>query len=249
MVDRRANDTAADFVREKIRETVHDPAVAEALCPTDYPIGTKRICLDTRYFETYNRANVTLVDIRKSAVEAVTTAGIRTHDEEYELDSIIFATGFDALTGALLAIDIKGQGDLALRQKWAEGPRNYLGLMVHGYPNLFTLIGPGSPSVLSNVVHSIEQHVDWVTDCIAYLREHSIARIQPQAEAEEQWVDHVREVANTTLYPSAASWYMGANIPGKPRVFLPYIGGTNTYRRICDEVAAKNYRGFLLEPT
>lgn len=249
LLDKRANHTAAEFVRAKIRATVKDPATAEALCPTDYPIGTKRICLDTGYFETFNRDDVTLVDLRRSPIEAITERGVRTGEAEYELDAIVFATGFDALTGSLLAIDIKGRGGLPLRDKWAEGPRNYLGLMVHGFPNLFTITGPGSPSVLSNVVHSIEQHVDWLADCIAHLRAHGITRMEPEQAAEDRWVDHVREVAAATLYPSAASWYMGANVPGKPRVFLPYIGGTNTYRRICDEVVAEGYDGFVLERT
>jgi cyclohexanone monooxygenase len=247
MLDMDANQTAAEFVRAKIRATVNDPATAAALSPTDYPIGTKRICLDTQYFETYNRDNVTLVDLRATPIEALTETGLRTENADYQLDAIIFATGFDAMTGSLLAMDIKGRDGISLRDKWAEGPRNYLGLMVHGFPNLFTVTGPGSPSVLSNVVHSIEQHVDWLADCIAYLRQHGITRMEPQREAEDRWVDHVREIANTTLYPKAASWYMGANIPGKPRVFLPYVGGTNTYRRLCDEVAAEGYRGFTLE--
>ena len=241
-----ANDTAAEFVRPKIRATVHDPAVADALCPNGYPIGTKRICLDTGYFETFNRSNVALVNLRRIPIEAITPAGICTTDGEHPLDAIVFATGFDALTGSLLAMDIRGAGGVTLRDRWAEGPRNYLGLMVRGFPNLFTITGPGSPSVLSNVVHSIEQHVDWLDGCIAYLRHHGVTRIEPEQGAEDRWVDHVREVAGTTLYPSAASWYMGANIPGKPRVFLPYIGGTNTYRRICDDVAANGYEGFSL---
>ena len=246
LVDREANDTAAEFVRTKIRSLVHDPDVADALCPTGYPIGTKRICLDTGYFEAFNRSNVTLVNLRRTPIEAITPHGVRTTGSEHRLDALMFATGFDALTGSLLAMDIRGAGGIALRDRWAEGPRNYLGLMVRGFPNLFTITGPGSPSVLSNVVHSIEQHVDWLDGCIAHLRRHGITRIEPEQDAEDRWVDHVRKVAGTTLYPSAASWYMGANIPGKPRVFLPYIGGTNTYRRICDGVAAKGYEGFAL---
>ena len=246
-VDRAANDTAAEFVRAKIRAAVKDPATAEALCPTEYPIGTKRICLDTNYFETFNRDDVTLVNLRRTPIEAITPRGTRTSAAEHALDAIVFATGFDALTGSLLAVDIKGRGGVALRERWAEGPRNYLGLMVRGFPNLFTVTGPGSPSVLSNVVHSIEQHVDWIADCIGHMRAQDLVSIEPEPEAEQRWVEHVREVADTTLYPSAASWYMGANIPGKPRVFLPYIGGTKTYRRICDEVAGDGYRGFALE--
>ena len=246
LIDPDANRTAADFVRAKIRAAVRDPRVADALCPTDYPIGTKRICLDTKYFETFNRDDVTLVNLRETPITAITRDGIRIGEVEHAVDAIVFATGFDALTGSLLAMDIRGAGGATLCDAWAEGPRNYLGLMVHGFPNLFTVTGPGSPSVLSNVVHSIEQHVEWISDCIAYLREHRITSMEPEQAAQDRWVDHVREVAATTLYPTAASWYMGANIPGKPRVFLPYIGGTNTYRTICDDVAARGYEGFVL---
>lgn len=241
-----ANDTAADFVRDRIREIVRDPRTAEALAPKDHPIGTKRICVDTSYFETYNRPNVTLVNLRETPLEAITATGVRTGAGEVAVDAIVFATGFDAMTGALLALDIRGRDGLALAEKWAAGPRTHLGLMTAGFPNLFMITGPGSPSVLSNMMVSIEQHVDWIGDCLAALGRRQAALIEPTEAAEEAWVRHGMEVANRTLYPRAASWYMGANVPGKPRVFLPYIGGVGTYREICDEIAADGYRGFRI---
>jgi cyclohexanone monooxygenase len=246
LTDKDANDTAAEFFRAKIRAIVRDPAVADALAPRDYPIGTKRLCVDTGYYDTFNRDNVTLIDIRKAPIEAITPEGLRTRDQAYALDSIVFATGFDAMTGALLGIDIRGRSGQTLREAWAEGPRTYLGLAVAGFPNLFAITGPGSPSVLSNMIVSIEQHVDWIADCIAYLREHGRACIEATAEAQEAWVAHVNEVGNLTLYPRANSWYMGANVPGKPRIFMPYIGGVGAYRQKCDDVAAKGYEGFRL---
>ena len=246
ILDRAANGTAADFVRRQIRATVRDPAVAEALLPWSHPIGTKRICADTGYYETFNRANVTLVDLRASPITAVTPGGIATRDGEHAVDSIVYATGFDAMTGALLRAGISGRGGLALAEKWADGPRSLLGLMTAGFPNLFTITGPGSPSVLSNMIVSIEQHVDWIADCLAHLRAQGIACMEATAEAEEAWVAHGNEVAQRTLYPLAASWYMGANIEGKPRVFMPYIGGVGVYRDICDAVVAKGYEGFRL---
>ena len=240
-----ANDTAAAFVREKIRGIVRDPAVAEALLPNSYPIGTKRLCVDTGYFATFNRSNVTLIDLRATPIDAITPAGVRTSAAEYELDSIVFATGFDAMTGALSNIEIRGRAGVALKQKWSAGPRTYLGLMIAGFPNLFTITGPGSPSVLSNMVVSIEQHVDWIADCLAYLSERRLATMEATLGAEDAWVSHVNEVGHQTLFPLANSWYMGANIPGKPRVFMPYIGGVGPYRQKCDEVAAKGYEGFV----
>ena len=241
-----ANDTAAEFVRSRIAEIVSDGAVAERLMPTGYPIGTKRICVDSGYFETFNRENVSLVDLRFSPIERITTEGVATRDAEYSLDSLIFATGFDAMTGALLAIDIRGREGLSLRSKWANGPRNFLGLMAAGFPNLFTITGPGSPSVLSNMVASIEQHVDWIANCLDYLLSHDIQSLEAEKSAEDDWVAHVNEVASKTLYPRASSWYMGANIEGKPKVFMPYIGGFNTYRDICLAVAERGYDGFRL---
>jgi len=241
-----ANDTAAEFVRAQIRRIVHDPAVAETLAPTSHPIGTKRICVDSGYYEAFNRGNVTLVNLQATPIEEVTPTGIRTQGAEYAVDSIVYATGFDAMTGSLLKVDISGRAGLTLREKWAAGPRTYLGLMTAGFPNLFTITGPGSPSVLSNMIVSIEQHVDWISDCLAHLRSHAVACIEADSQAEDNWVAHVNEVAYTTLYPQANSWYMGANIEGKPRVFMPYIGGVGAYRETCDAVAANGYEGFHL---
>ncbi|MDA0301841.1 MAG: NAD(P)/FAD-dependent oxidoreductase [Chloroflexi bacterium] len=246
LVSREANETAAEFVRAKIRAIVRDPAVAERLTPRDYPIGTKRLCADTDYYETFNRDNVALVDVRRAPIEEITPRGVRTRDAEYELDAIVFAIGFDAMTGALLGIDIRGRSGVALREQWAAGPRSYLGLSIAGFPNLFTITGPGSPSVLSNMIVSIEQHVDWIADCLAHLNAHGLDTIEASDAAQEAWVEHVNDVAHATLYPQANSWYMGANIPGKPRVFMPYIGGVGAYREKCDEVAAKGYEGFTL---
>jgi cyclohexanone monooxygenase len=246
LIDERANDTIAEFVRDKIRETVSDPEVAEKLIPRGYPIGAKRLAQDDAYFATFNRDNVSLVDIRSAPIERITPTGIRTADGEYALDVIVFATGFDALTGALLNIDIRGAGGASLRDAWAHGPRTYLGLAIAGFPNLFIVTGPGSPSVLSNMVTSIEQHVDWIADCIAYLRDREIDRIEATQAAQDEWVAHVAEVGDMTLFPRADSWYMGANIPGKPRIFMPYVGGVGPYRQRCDEVARNGYEGFEL---
>lgn len=241
-----ANEIWAEFVRSKIRETVKDPETAELLCPRDYPFGTKRLCVDTEYFETYNRDNVTLIDLRATPIETITENGLRTTAKEYEFDSIVFATGFDAMTGALSKIDIRGHNGLALTDKWEAGPRTYLGLQVAGFPNLFTITGPGSPSVLTNMIVSIEQHVDWITDCLSYLGDHELDTIEATTEAEDAWVDHVNQVASFTLYPRANSWYIGANVPGKPRVFMPYIGGLNLYSEKCQQVADAGYEGFGL---
>ncbi|MDD3836892.1 MAG: NAD(P)/FAD-dependent oxidoreductase [Phenylobacterium sp.] len=239
-----ANDAAADFVREKIRETVKDPEVAEALLPDDHPIGAKRICVDTGYYEVFNQDNVTLVNLRKAPIEAITPAGVRTAEREYPVDAIVYATGFDAMTGALMNIDIRGSGGAALREFWRDGPKTYLGLQVAGFPNLFTITGPGSPSVLSNMISSCEQHVDWLTDCLAWLDANGVEAIEADPAAQEDWVAKVNEAADETLFPKANSWYIGANIPGKPRVFMPYVGGH--YRQICNQVAADGYRGFRL---
>ncbi|MFZ8886572.1 MAG: flavin-containing monooxygenase [Steroidobacteraceae bacterium] len=248
LVTEEANATAADFVRGKIREIVKDPAVADLLCPTDHPIGTKRICVDTHYYATYNRPNVTLVDVRKAPIVEITPKGLRTEAGDYELDSLVFATGFDAMTGALLGIEIEGRDGLTLQDKWSSGPSAYLGLASAGFPNLFMMTGPGSPSVLSNMVVSIEQHVEWVTDAMAYLREHGLKSIEADAAAETDWMRHVTEVADTTLFPKANSWYVGANIPGKPRMFMPYVGGVGPYRDHCQGIADRGYEGFVLEP-
>jgi len=244
LVDLKANETAAEFVRSKIRQTVRDQSVAEALSPRSFPFGTKRPCLDTGYYETYNKENVHLVDVRKTPLVEITEKGVRTSEEEFEVDAIVFATGFDAITGALGRIDIRGRDGVALSEKWGEGPRSYLGLGVAGFPNMFTITGPSSPCVLSNMIVSIEQHVDWVADCVQWMRERDLAEIEATEAAEDEWVRHVEEVGNMTLYPTADSWYMGSNVPGKPRVLLAYVGGVGAYRQLCDDVAAEGYRGF-----
>ena len=243
-LNQTSNDTAAEFVRERIRELVRDPATADALSPKDHPLGTKRICVAGGYYEAYNRENVTLVDLRATPIEAITPTGLRTSGAEYEFDTLVLATGYDALTGALLRIDIRGRAGRTLQEKWENGPRNYLGLMTAGFPNLFIVTGPGSPSVLVNMIIGIEQHVDWIADCIQYLREHGLDTVEADLDAEDRWVEHVNQEADKTLFPRANSWYIGANIPGKPRVFLPYVGGIGRYRKRCDEVAANGYEGF-----
>jgi len=243
--DERANDTAAEFVRGKIRETVTDPKVAEALLPRNI-IGAKRLCIDTDYHATFNRSNVTLVDVNDSPIERMTRQGIMAKGEEYRVDSIVFATGYDAITGSLLKADIRGRGGVTLRDKWIEGPSAYLGLATAGFPNLFMITGPGSPSVLSNVIVSIEQHVDWISDCLLYMRDHGATRIEPHGEAEDAWISHVNELADASLRSKVGSWYDGANIPGKARIFMPYIGGLPEYAQKCADVAAHGYEGFAL---
>src|SRR5262252_6667453 len=237
---KEANDLCADYLKRKIRSTVKDPAVAEKLIPKTYAYGTKRQPLDTNYYETFNKDNVLLVDASNAPIEEITSKGIRVGGQEHELDIIVFATGFDALTGPLKNLGIRGRGGQSLTEKWADGPRTYLGLAVAGFPNLFTITGPQSPSVLSNMPVSIEQHVEWITACIAHLRKHGFATIEATREAEQQWTAHVAEIVNATLMPSANSWYMGANIAGKPRVFMPYLGpaGVGGYRQKCNEIAA-----------
>ncbi|MFN8185672.1 MAG: NAD(P)/FAD-dependent oxidoreductase [Gaiellales bacterium] len=242
--DARANDVSADFVRDKIRERVHDPEVAELLCPYGYPFATKRMCIDTAYYEAYNRDNVRLVSVKQTPIEEITETGLRVGDEEHSFDMLVIASGFDAMTGALMAVDIRGRSGLSLREKWADGPQSYLGLTVAGFPNLFTITGPGSPSVLSNMIVSIEQHVDFVADCLVAMRERGLVCVEPTEEAERAWVDHVREIGEETLYPLAASWYMGANVPGKPRVLLPYVAGVGEYRRECEGIVERGYEGF-----
>ena len=244
--DKRANETAAEFIRSKIREIVKDPGTAEKLCPTDHPYGTKRPPIDTDYYVSFNRENVSLVDIRRTPIVEILPEGIRTTEATYELDTIVFATGFDAMTGSLLKIDIRGAGGLRLAEKWAAGPRTYLGLQVAGFPNLFTITGPGSPSVLLNMPVAIEQHVDWISDCIEHMRAKGFRTLQAQVDAEDAWVEHVNEVAKQTLFYEAKSWYLGANVPGKPQVFMPYVAGQPLYRQKCEAVATAGYAGFEL---
>ena len=249
LVSRAANDEVAEFIKSKIRETVKDPETARILSSFDHPYAAKRPPIDTDYFETFNRDNVTLVDIRADPVARITPTGIELESgATHDLDIIVFATGYDAMTGALLNLNLSGRGGLSLRDAWSEGPRTYLGLQIHGFPNLFTITGPGSPSVLCNLPVQIEQHVDWITGCIGHLRAHGIERIEPSEKAVERWVAHVNEAAHATLLPQVKhSWYLGANIPGKPRVFMPYAGGMTRYRAVCDEVAANGYEGFVLD--
>ena len=246
LISQEANDTAAEFIRSKIRQTVKDPEVAEKLLPRDYPYGTKRPPIDTHYYETFNRPNVTLVDVRNTPITEITPSGLRTTEAEFDLDVIVFATGFDAMTGSLLRIDVKGRRGLSLGDKWEAGPLTYLGVQVAGFPNMFLITGPGSPSVLTNMPLAIEQHVEWISDCIVHLRQHGLTRVEATEEAEEAWVEHVRQMAEVTLFPKANSWYLGANIPGKKRVFMPYVAGFVPYRTRCDEVAAQGYEGFVL---
>jgi cation diffusion facilitator CzcD-associated flavoprotein CzcO len=223
---------------------VKDPATAELLCPTDHPYGAKRPPIDTDYYLTFNRDNVSLVDIRSAPIEAITPTGLRTKDAEYALDVLVFATGFDAMTGSLLRIDIRGAGGLRLADAWSAGPRTYLGLQIAGFPNLFTVTGPGSPSVLVNMPVAIEQHVDWIADCIEHMRGQGSTRIEATQQAQDAWVEHVAEVAQHTLFGRANSWYVGANIPGKARVVMPYTGGQPMYRERCEEVVKGGYEGF-----
>ena len=246
LVNEEANETAAEFVRDKIRAAVKNPEVARKLIPQGYPIATKRLPLDTNYFETFNRDNVELVDLRETPIDKIVPSGISTGERTYELDAIVFATGFDALTGPLTRIGIRGRGGQTLDQKWSAGPSTYLGVSMVGFPNLFMITGPGSPSVLGNMPTSIEQHVDWISDCIVHLRDQGASTIEPKQDAEQAWGAHVKELADATLFPQTDSWYMGANIPGKPRVFMPYIGGFGTYRKLCADIAVKGYEGFSI---
>ena len=241
-LNKEANDIAATFVRDRIKEIVKAPDVAETLAP-DNVIGCKRICLDTHYFETYNQPHVSLVDINQEPIEVIYESGLRTDKTKYELDAIVFATGFDAMTGTLLRIDIRGVGGQTLSEKWSEGPKTYLGILTSSFPNLFMISGPGSPSVLTNMIVSIEQHVDWIADCLIFMRDRGYAYINPDGESEEEWVHYVNQIADMTLYPTCNSWYLGANIPGKPRVFMPHIGFPNYVQR-CEEVVANDYQGF-----
>jgi cyclohexanone monooxygenase len=242
LFSKEANDLVAEYVREKIRETVDDPKVAALLSP-DLVISCKRLCVDTNYFATFNRPNTDLIDVSKTGVQELTQKGLIAEGQEYELDAIVFATGFDAMTGSLNNIDIRGLGGLALKDKWAEGPKSYLGLVSSGFPNLFTVTGPGSPSVLTNMVPSIEQHIEFIADAIAHVDQNGSSSIDAKPEAEEAWVAEVRGIAELTLLPTCNSWYQGANVPGKPRVFMPYLGFP-AYIEKCEDVVAKGYEGF-----
>ena len=246
LLNRESNEVVAEFVRDKIRAIVIDHAVADLLTPKNQPIGSKRLPVDTNYFETFNRENVTLVDVRSDPIECITPTGLRTGDAEFELDAIIFATGFDAMTGAMLAIDVRSEGGAALEEIWVDGPKTYLGLMVAGLPNLFMINGPGSPSMKMQMILAIEQHTDWIMDCLGHLQSLGLTRVEATAAAQDDWVAHAREVAEATLVPEADSWYVGANIPGKPRVYMPYFGGFERYWKLCDEIAADDYRGFAI---
>ena len=246
LLNEEANEKVADFLREKIRHKVRDPRTAERLTPHGYPFGAKRPAVDSGYYETYNRDNVSLVDIRAEPLERITAGGLVTGGRKHELDVIVFATGFDALTGSLLKPTIVGRDGQTLREKWAAGPVTYLGLGTTGFPNLFVIAGPGSPSVLANVLLGIEQHVDWIVQLLQTARARDVVEVEATPEAEKAWVDHVNERARGTLYLKAASWYLGAEVPGKPRVFMPYSGGIRGYRRICEQVAANDYEGFDL---
>ena len=246
LTNREANETASEYVRNKIRSIVKDPRTAALLAPSDHGLGTKRVCVDTDYYATYNLPHVKLVDLRATPITEIVPEGIRTTDALHPLDSIVFATGYDAVTGSLDRIDIRGRGGLPLKAKWADGPRTYMGLMTHGFPNLFLITGPQRPSILTNVIMAVEQHADFIARMLGHMQDKGIAVAEADPQAEDEWVVHTNEVASKTLFPSANSWYMGANIPGKPRVFLPYIGGFGNYTNICEDVIAKGYRGFQL---
>ena len=240
-----ANDLAAEFVRSKIREIVQDPKVAETLCPTGV-IGCKRLCVDTNYYATFNKGNVKLVDIKNTPIERLTKAGLVTGGREFEFDAIIFATGFDAMTGTLLSIDVEGRSGLKLREKWAAGPRTYLGVSIASFPNFFTISGPGSPSVLSNMIVTIEQHVNWIMDCVEFMQSKGLTAIEANTDAEDAWVKLGNDLADMTLMPQCNSWYLGANVPGKPRIFMPFVGGIPMYFETCDRIAKNGYEGFSL---
>ena len=246
--DMEANEMLCELYREQVRRVVRDPETAEGLLPYGYPLGCKRIAFDTDYYETYNRDNVTLVDLRRDALESITPKGVKTELGDYEFDCLVYATGFDAMTGALMRMDIVGKDGKRLKDYWEAGPRSYLGLQVAGFPNLFTITGPGSPSVLSNVMVSIEQHVGWIADCLAYMAQHQRTVIEASLEAEDDWIEEVNQIASETALasPSCSSWYLGSNIADKPRMFMPYAGGVGNYRAKCDQVAHDNYDGFTI---
>ena len=244
--DERVNALARDFAEAKIRATVRDPQVADDLVPDDHPIGTKRICTDSGYYETFNCEHVRLVNLRREPLRAVTPTGVRTAAGDYELDSLVLATGFDAMTGALRRIDLRGPRGDQLSEAWADGPVSYLGVAVPGLPNLFYLTGPGSPSVLVNMVAAAEQQADWLVELMRHCLDEGVDEVEARSDAAQRWTRHVDEVAEQTLFPRAASWYTGANMPGKQRRFMPYLGGFGGYRRMCEQVSAEGYPGFVL---
>ena len=244
IIDPAANEIVAEFVRGKISEIVHDPQTAALLSP-HHVIGCKRIVVDTDYFETFNRDNVDLVDVGTTPITEITPAGVRVGDTVHEIDTLVFATGFDAMTGTVMRMNLRGRNGRTIQESWAAGPRTYLGLSVPDFPNMFTISGPGSPSVLTNMVASIEQHVEWIAGCISSMRDHSMVSIEASAQAADDWVFHVNAVADQTLYPTCNSWYLGANVPGKTRVFMPLLGFPPYVER-CNAVAAANYEGFEL---
>ncbi|MCQ3812329.1 MAG: NAD(P)/FAD-dependent oxidoreductase [Acidimicrobiia bacterium] len=247
MTNTESNQLTAQFVRDKIKDKVENPDAAESLLEIDHPLGARRLIVEIGYFETYNRPNVTLVDVAASPIEKITPQGLRTADgSSYDLDLIVYATGFDGMTGALLAMDIQGIGGLPLREKWANGAGAYLGLVASEFPNLFMITGPGSPAVYSNVIFSIEQHVDWIADCLAHMLDHDLDRIDSDPKAEAEWTRQVHEIAAQSIVGKTDSWWTGANIDGKPKGVTFYLGGTNTYAAICDQIAANGYEGFVL---
>lgn len=243
-----ANRTLADFTASKVREIVNDPATAEALIPVGFPVGAKRPCLEINYYETFNRDNVTLANLAADPLAETTSTGITLKSgKSFDLDVLVFATGYDAVTGALVRMDIRGRGGVTLAEKWKHGPATFLGLMTEGFPNLFTVLGPTSPSAFTNCISSIEQHVEWIADLLDFMRKKGLARIESTREADEAWSQHAAALAEMTLFPKANSWYMGDNIPGKPRRMLAYVGGMQAYRQKCDEVAANGYEGFAFK--
>ena len=244
MLDPGVNESAAEFVREKIRAIVRDPETAALLSPSQV-LGCKRLCAGTDYFETFNRDNVHLIDVSANPIKELTATGMKVGEVEYPLDIVVFATGFDAMTGSLDRIEIRGREGVLLKEKWSEGPKTYLGLGSAGFPNFFVIAGPGSPSVLTNMVAAIEQHVDWIADCLDHMQRRGLTRIEATSSAEEEWVRHVDEIASFTLFSSCNSWYLGSNVPGKPRVFMPYLSFP-LYVEKCEEVVAAGYDGFEL---
>ena len=244
IVDEKANFEVARLIHDKIDEMIDNPVTAAALKPHRDPLGGRRVCLDTDYYKTFNRANVDLIDVLTDPIDVVVADGIRTHANHYVLDALVLATGFDAMTGALLAVDIRGRNGRSLRDKWRDGPLSYLGIAIEGFPNLFTITGPGSPSVLTNVVASIEQHVEWIMALSDHMDEHGLATVEADADAELAWMRHVYDIAAQTLMIKANSWYVGSNVPDKPRIFMPFAGGLDVYRNMTDEIARDDYRGF-----